>query len=64
MAGYVKERSCTRCDTPGVHYTLLEFKMTEGARSLMQLEATCSSCTYNWVETYEAVPNSWFDEHE
>ena len=64
LAGYVQERFCAACDSPGVHYTLLKHKAPDGARPMMQIEATCSNCTYNWVETYEGVPNSWMDDHE
>jgi hypothetical protein len=31
---------------------------------MMQIEATCPDCTYNWVETYEMVPNHFFDDDE
>jgi len=64
LAGYVQERLCGICDTPGVHYTLLKHKHRVDKRPMMQVEVTCPSCTYNWIETYEGVPNSWMDEHE
>jgi len=64
LAGYVQERSCQACDRPGVHYTLLAHKAYEQHRPMMQLEATCPDCTYNWVETYEMVPNHFFDDDE
>jgi hypothetical protein len=47
-----------------VHYTLLKHRAREGERPMMQIEATCPNCTYNWVETYEGVPNSWMDDDE
>jgi len=64
LAGYVQERFCAACDSPGVHYTLLKQVASKGERPMLQIEATCPQCTYNWVETYEGVPNSWMDDDE
>jgi len=64
LSGYVQERFCQACDTPGVHYTLLKHKSNDGAKPMMQLEVSCTQCTYNWVETYEGVPNSWMDHDD
>jgi len=64
MAGAVEERDCQKCKNEGMHYTLIEHKTPNKGRPMIRFEAVCMQCGYNWVETYEMVPNSWMYEHE
>jgi len=47
-----------------LHYTLLRQKKYEGHLPMMQIEVSCPECKHNGVETYEKVPNHFFDDDE
>jgi len=58
MAGTVEERYCTKCGKDGIYYILIEHKWQNVTRPMVRFEAICQECGYNWVETFEMVPNS------
>ena len=62
--GYIQERFCEACDSPGITMRLKKAAKHGSDPPMMVMQMSCSDCTYTWVETYKGVPNSWGERYD